>query len=167
MGNRELPMSPDEYVKTLPKVTVAAAVLLTVGEDRPVMLRSVFKRGGWQFPGGNSEYGEDPRTAAAREAEEETGLQVPGPMDLLLMHFIHPGATGWPLPKIVCVFDGGNITWEQFNSIRLDPEEHDHVRALQWDDWATEADASRMKLLNAVHRARLTGRAEYVVRGTP
>ncbi|MCA6090976.1 NUDIX hydrolase [Streptomyces sp. SCA3-4] len=160
-------MSPAEYVKTVPKVTLAAAVLLTVGPDRPVMLRSVFKGTGWQFPGGNTDDGEDPRATAARETEEETGLRVRGPMDLLLMQFIHPGVKGWPIGKIVCVFDGGNITWEQFTSIRLDPEEHDHVRALEWESWVTQADSYRVKLLDTVHRARATGRAAYLVRGTP
>ncbi|MFN2568554.1 MAG: NUDIX hydrolase, partial [Candidatus Dormibacteria bacterium] len=31
---------------------------------------------GWELPGGHCEAGEDPRTAATREAEEETGHAV-------------------------------------------------------------------------------------------
>ncbi|MFI9203216.1 NUDIX hydrolase [Streptomyces sp. NPDC053048] len=92
MGKRKLPMAPAEYVRTRPKVTVSASVLMTVGPDRPVMLQSVFEGTGWQFPGGNSDDGEDPRTTALREAEEETGLRVRGPMNLLLLEYRHPQA---------------------------------------------------------------------------
>ena len=33
-------------------------------------------RGGWEFPGGRIEPGEDPRTAALREFREETGREL-------------------------------------------------------------------------------------------
>lgn len=58
-----------------PKVAVGVAVFR---EDRLLLVRRVMQpgRGRWALPGGYLDAGEDPRLAAAREAEEEAGVLV-------------------------------------------------------------------------------------------
>lgn len=58
-----------------PKV---AAVVFIEHNQRVLLVRRKMNpgRGKWSLPGGFVDYGEDPREAAAREALEETGLEV-------------------------------------------------------------------------------------------
>jgi ADP-ribose pyrophosphatase YjhB (NUDIX family) len=60
---------------TDPKVAVGVAVF---HDDRLLLVRRVMNpgRGRWSLPGGYLDVGEDPRTAAAREALEEAGVEV-------------------------------------------------------------------------------------------
>lgn len=66
-----------------PKVAVGVAVFR---DDRLLLVRRVMNpgRGRWAVPGGFLDAGEDPRRAAAREAEEEAGVmvQVDGVVDV-------------------------------------------------------------------------------------
>jgi len=58
---------------------VGAGVLVTRGDELLLLLRprhDVFGPGTWGLPAGFLEFDESPREAAAREAAEETGLQV-------------------------------------------------------------------------------------------
>lgn len=61
----------------------ATALLVEDAHDRVLFIRrSAASRrfaGWWEFPGGKIDPGEDAATAAAREAREETGLDVPAP----------------------------------------------------------------------------------------
>ncbi|HZS14934.1 MAG TPA: NUDIX domain-containing protein [Candidatus Dormibacteraeota bacterium] len=65
-----------------PTVTVGGAVLPITGaqlalvRDGRVLIQLRPWPPGWEIPGGHCDDGEDPAEAAAREAEEETGLQV-------------------------------------------------------------------------------------------
>jgi ADP-ribose pyrophosphatase YjhB (NUDIX family) len=58
-----------------PKVAVGVAVFRS---DRLLLVRRVMEpgRGRWSLPGGYLDVGEDPRTAAAREAAEEASVDV-------------------------------------------------------------------------------------------
>src|SRR3954454_13096285 len=58
-----------------PKVAVGVAVFR---DDALLLVRRVMEpgRGRWALPGGFVDAGEDPRVAAAREAEEEAGVAV-------------------------------------------------------------------------------------------
>jgi 8-oxo-dGDP phosphatase len=57
----------------------AAVIALVDDEDRVLMIwrhRFVTDRWGWELPGGLVDEGEEPREAAIRELEEETGYQA-------------------------------------------------------------------------------------------
>ena len=68
----------------------ARAVLLD--GDRVLLLRHTYMPG-WHFPGGGVEPGETAEAAARREAEEETGVRVEGPMTLLGLYLQKNEAT--------------------------------------------------------------------------
>jgi 8-oxo-dGTP pyrophosphatase MutT (NUDIX family) len=102
----------------------------------------------WLQPGGHIEHGEDPPTAALREATEETGLVVAHPVaGPLFFHVdVHPGPRGHTHLDLryLLVADGS-----------CDPApgagESPHVRWFTWDEAAAVADAG---LAGAVVRAR-------------
>ncbi|MBN2304750.1 MAG: NUDIX hydrolase [Anaerolineae bacterium] len=58
-----------------PKV---AAVIFIEHRNRVLLVRRVMnpERGKWALPAGYIDYGEDPRDAAVREVQEETGLEI-------------------------------------------------------------------------------------------
>ncbi|MER6349579.1 NUDIX domain-containing protein [Streptomyces sp. NPDC001595] len=147
----------------MPKATVFGAVFFTDDRDRPVQLRSVYsaKVHPWQWPGGTTENDERPWDTAVRECEEETGIVVPGPLQLLAAVFGLPG-TQWPYATAGYVFDGGRLTDQQINDIRLDPDEHAEVRALPLPEWRRLMPERDFARLEAVMEARRTGRAAYV-----
>jgi 8-oxo-dGTP diphosphatase len=69
---------------TQARFTVTAAVVVTDGRGRVLLLKHVFRGGsGWGIPGGFVEAGEQPAEAARRELREEAGLEVE---DLRLVH---------------------------------------------------------------------------------
>ncbi|MET9664882.1 NUDIX domain-containing protein [Streptomyces sp. NPDC006475] len=115
-----MPLSAEAYVRTVPHHTVYGCFYVRDDHDRLVQLRSVYGGRAWQFPGGNTDAGEDPLETARRETAEETGLHLgQGQPRLLLTHYLHPGPR-WPLGKVGFIFDGGTLTAEQLRQIRLD-----------------------------------------------
>ncbi|NBM16979.1 NUDIX domain-containing protein [Streptomyces sp. GC420] len=155
-------LPPEQYAETLPKATVFGAVFFTDEHDRPVQLRSVYSMAvhPWQWPGGTMESGERPWETAVRECEEETGLVVPGPPRLLAAVFSLPGAQ-WPYATAGYIFNGGRLNAQQIKAIRLDPDEHDEVRALSLPEWLPLMPERDFARLTAVMNARRTGTPAY------
>ncbi|MFE6974322.1 NUDIX domain-containing protein [Streptomyces sp. NPDC057682] len=104
----------------------------------PVLLRSrVYEsahgREIWQFPGGNLDHDESPRTAAVTETAEETGLARTSDR-LLAVRFLPPEPS-WPATKHGYVFDGGKLTTAELAAIRLDPAEDTEWAARTPTQW--------------------------------
>ncbi|MEV5514946.1 NUDIX domain-containing protein [Streptomyces flaveolus] len=152
---RPMPMTPTHYAQTVPHHTVYGCLYIRDEHDRPIQLRSVYGSRLWQFPGGNLDaQGEDPLQTARREAVEETGLELgPDAPRLLLTHFVHAGP-GTPLNKVGLVFDGGQLTADQLDRIRLDPAEHDMWAVHDLATWQELMATRAFARLDAVERAR-------------
>jgi len=134
--------APFDQLADLVHVTGSAIV---VG-PRGVVLLVHRKLGFWMQPGGHLEPGEDPATAAAREAHEETGLVVAHPasgpcfvhadvhdaaeshVHLDLRFLVHAAAADDPRPP---------------------PEESQQVRWFGWDEAVSMADDSLRGALQA------------------
>ncbi|MFD8462987.1 methyltransferase [Streptomyces antimycoticus] len=150
-----MPMTPAQYVQTVPHHTVYGCLYVRDEHDRPVQLRSVYGSRLWQFPGGNLDsQGEDPLQTARRETVEETGLELglEAPR-LLLTHFLHAGPR-MPLNKIGLIFDGGRLTPDQLRRIRLDPAEHDMWAVHDMAGWQKLMAPRTFARLDATERAR-------------
>ncbi|MGW2678367.1 NUDIX domain-containing protein [Streptomyces sp. NPDC001436] len=105
-----------------PKALTAANVLFTDGAGRVLLVRPGYgEPGRWLLPGGgiDSDLGETPRAAAAREVREEIGLdRAPG--RLLAVNWSH--RPGYPA-RVRFLYDGGGLDAAALSRIRLEPTE--------------------------------------------
>ncbi|MEU4657814.1 NUDIX domain-containing protein [Streptomyces sp. NPDC023723] len=164
---RPMPMTPTQYAQTIPHHTVYGCLYIRDEDDRPVQLRSVYGSRPWQFPGGNLDaQGEDPLQTARREAVEETGLELglEAP-SLLLTHFLHAGPRQ-PLNKVGFVFDGGQLSADQLDRVRLDPAEHDMWAVHDLSTWQELMAPLAFARLDAIERARRGVGPSYLVTHT-
>jgi 8-oxo-dGTP diphosphatase len=97
---------------------VAAGVLFFDEADRILLVQPTYKDY-WDIPGGYVETGETPAQAAAREVREELGIEATvGPL-LVADWAPHPEEGD----KLLFIFDGGSLTAERMNGIRLQADE--------------------------------------------
>ncbi|GAA3377599.1 NUDIX hydrolase [Streptomyces sannanensis] len=108
------------YIAGLPRVLAGAAALFRDAEGRVLLVEPNYREG-WALPGGTveSDHGETPRQAARRETAEEIGLDVE--LGALLAVDWVPGAQRPPI--VAYVYDGGVLSEEQLQAIRLQEEE--------------------------------------------
>jgi 8-oxo-dGTP diphosphatase len=90
-----------------PTPAIAAAVIVHDSKVLLVKRRIAEGKLSWQFPAGAIESGETPQAAAAREANEETGLTVEP--ERLLGERIHPN-TGRRMLYVACAVLEGNAS---------------------------------------------------------
>jgi 8-oxo-dGTP pyrophosphatase MutT (NUDIX family) len=93
---------PDEFRVATPRV--AAGVLIRDDVGRVLLVKPTYKEG-WDIPGGYVEPGESPKSAAAREVEEELGLSRPIGRLLVVDWAPHPDEGD----KLLFIYDGGDI----------------------------------------------------------
>ncbi|WP_420036115.1 NUDIX domain-containing protein [Streptomyces sp. cg28] len=162
-----MPMTPADYAQTVPHHTVYGCLYIRDEHGRPVQLRSVYGSRLWQFPGGNLDSaGEDPLQTAQREAVEETSLELGlGQPALLMTHFLHAGPR-LPLNKLGLIFDGGQLTPEQLDQIRLDPAEHDMWAVHDLATWQKLMAPRAFARLDAVEQARLGTGPSFLITHT-
>ncbi|MFJ4832991.1 NUDIX domain-containing protein [Streptomyces sp. NPDC088747] len=108
------------YIAGLPRVLAGAAALFRDSDGRVLLVEPNY-RDGWALPGGTveSDEGETPRQGARRETVEEIGLDI-ALGRLLAVDWVH--GTARP-PLVAYLYDGGVLTEQDFNAIRLQEEE--------------------------------------------
>ncbi|MEV4615553.1 NUDIX hydrolase [Kitasatospora sp. NPDC049258] len=153
---------PDRFAAALPRHVVSAGVLLTDPDGRVLMLRQARPYPGhpvwWQIPGGLADHGEQPCRTAVRETEEETGLRLRGPLQLLAVDY-RRAADGWP-PVIDFCFDGGTTAQHPV----LSPE-HDAYDWRSPRDWHGGLQPVQRRWFAALWQARRDGRPRYLTDG--
>ncbi|MFE1794274.1 NUDIX domain-containing protein [Streptomyces sp. NPDC059525] len=105
-----------------PKALTAANVLFTDAAGGVLLVRPGYgETGRWLLPGGgvDSDLGETPRAAAAREVREEIGLDL-APGRLLAVNWSH--RPGYPA-RVRFLYDGGVLDAAALDRIRLEPTE--------------------------------------------
>lgn len=100
-------------------MVTASGALFRDEADRVLLVCPTYKPG-WEIPGGVAEEGESPLEACLRELHEELALVPPEPLRLLVADWVpatdRPGGMRW-------IFDGGLLTPEWIEALRLPPEE--------------------------------------------
>lgn len=142
-----------------PTVQVAAGVVFTDHRGRVLLVEQTYKDS-WDLPGGVVEVGESPLAAAAREINEELGLEVPLGRLMCVDH--RPRVRGVRSDALKFLFDGGQLTGPQLEGIAMAPDEIRAWRFVGRDDlhhYAIPALANRI-------RAALSGHA-YLEDGEP
>jgi 8-oxo-dGTP diphosphatase len=150
-----------DFTATLARKRMGAGVLLSDGQDRALICEPTYKDY-WEIPGGVVEADESPYVAAVREIEEELGLTV-RPGRLLVTDWVppRPGRT----EGLMLIFDGGVLTPEQADGIRLPADE------LRSWAWCTEQQAAGRlsdllaRRFAAAMRARAEGTTVYLEDG--
>lgn len=108
------------YIASLPRVLAGAAVLFRDAGGRVLLVEPNYREG-WALPGGTieSDDGETPREGARRETLEEIGLDRPLGRLLAVDWARGPGRP----PLVSYLYDGGVLSEDEFQAIRLQEEE--------------------------------------------
>lgn len=128
----EPPLPKAEYLATRPRIRAKARALFTDPAGRVLLVRLPSRPGDpvsayWDLPGGSVEADhEAPRAAARREVREELGWDH-RPGRLLALDWMPGPADGagrtegsrYGLPVLHYVFDGGTVTAERLDTLRL------------------------------------------------
>jgi 8-oxo-dGTP diphosphatase len=141
---------------------VAAGVLLFDDAGQILLVQPTYKDYR-DIPGGYVETGETPAQAAAREVHEELGIEAAiGPL-LVADWAPHPDEGD----KLLFVFDGGTLTAEQVDAIRLQADE---LASYAFHDPAEAGTLLIPRLgrrVTAAIDAHKAGRTTYLERGVP
>lgn len=113
-------MDPAEYFASRPAVFVAAGVLMRNAAGDVLVVKPTYAPR-WVIPGGAMDPGESPRQTAQRETLEELGIDR-DPGALLCVDFVPPRPHR-PMPGIVYLFDGGELSGAEQTVIRLPNDE--------------------------------------------
>lgn len=116
----------------LPRKRVIAHVLMRDAIGRVLLCETRFKTD-WELPGGIVEPFESPRTGAAREVQEELGLDLP--IGRLLLADWMPPYLGWE-DAVELIFDGGTVAAEDVPGLVLQPSEIASVALCTLDEAA-------------------------------
>jgi 8-oxo-dGTP diphosphatase len=118
------------YIEQLPKKRMAAGALLRNLLGQLLLVKPTY-RPEWLLPGGAVELNESPRSGCVREVHEELGLWLP--LQGLLCVDYRP-ADNEKSEAVHFVFDGGILTEELVNHIRLPQSELEAFTLLAPDD---------------------------------
>ncbi|MEO3803278.1 NUDIX hydrolase [Nonomuraea sp. B1E8] len=138
---------------------ITAHLLAADKAGRLLILRTATNHGRWQLPGGRAHAGESPRTAAAREAREEIGLDLPA--GELLVSAWTPGSQG-RRDRFALLFSTRQLTSADLGAITL--------QANEVDAWSMVESAEVRNLVHPLMAERLAalpafGRGRYIEHG--
>ncbi|MBV9023651.1 MAG: NUDIX hydrolase [Streptomycetaceae bacterium] len=111
-------MPENEHEQRMARPRVAAGALFFDSHDHVLLVRPSYKPG-WEIPGGYVEAKESPLDACRREVQEELGISPPIGT-LLVVDWAPNPPEG---DKILYVFDGGQLTPEEAEAIKLTADE--------------------------------------------
>ncbi|QXJ23129.1 NUDIX hydrolase [Actinomadura graeca] len=150
----------DDPAATFAHARAAAGVLFFNDQDHIMLVEPSYKDYR-DIPGGYVERGETPYQAAKREVAEELCIR-PEIGRLLVADWAPNPAEG---DKVLFLFDGGVLTTEQLDALRLEPGE---LVGCQFHDIAQIHDLTiprlARRLLHA-HAARSDGSTRYLEHG--
>jgi 8-oxo-dGTP pyrophosphatase MutT (NUDIX family)/GNAT superfamily N-acetyltransferase len=152
----------------LPSKIIGAGAVFFDAEGRVLIVEPSYKDH-WEIPGGVVEDTEPPYDGACREVLEELGLDRP--LGRLLVVDWSPPSGRRPVDIVAFVFDGGVLSAEDIDRIRLQEDELRGYRFCKVDDGVNEAEDLLPPILTkrvvAAVRARLSGQTAYLQRGEP
>lgn len=96
----------DAFYALLPRRRVGAGALFMNEQGWPLVVEPTYKPT-WEIPGGGVEAGEDPRTCAAREVQEEMGIEIELGRMLVIDHKSESMPQG---DSTMIIYDGGVLT---------------------------------------------------------
>lgn len=120
----------DAYYASLPRRRVGAGVLFVSEQGWPLVVEPTYKPT-WEIPGGSVETGEDPRTCAVREVQEELGIEIGLGRMLVIDHQSEPMPRG---DSTMIIYDGGVLM--DPSSIRLQESELRSFRFMEENELA-------------------------------
>ncbi len=116
-------MTDAEYHASLPKKQVGTAVLFFNTQNELLILKPNYKEG-WLVPGGSNDEGESPLACAIRETHEEIGLRF---QSFDLVGVLHSSGSGHKADSLKFIFNGGILSENQIQDIRLQTSEFDEM----------------------------------------
>jgi 8-oxo-dGTP diphosphatase len=161
---------PDAYREHLaegnarqPRKRVSADMLLRDQRGQILLVNPTYKPD-WDMPGGMAEGNEPPAEAAQREVHEELALDIQ-PQRLLCVDWVPPHDPWDDL--LAFIFDGGVLTDEQIDGIRLLDGEIHCAEFLTADQASRRLSQRTWRRLHAAIQALDNGAARYLQDGQP
>lgn len=151
-----------EFYNTRPKIRTDGGVLIFDQQGSLLLVKPNY-RNTWAWPGGGSEPGESPMTAAQRECEEEIGL-CPGPLEPAFMNYIPPRADG-SLDKIHFVFTIGPVEKGFIRRLTLQQSELDDAQFVAIERLDSYVKKYRGRAVRTYLENRVSGAMLYLEDG--
>ncbi|MEV0577199.1 NUDIX hydrolase [Streptomyces sp. NPDC050392] len=150
-----------QYATSRHAAWLGAAAIITDQVGRVLVVHPTYRPDdSWLLPGGVVESGEHPHVTCRREITEELGLADLPLARLLAVHSLsphHPDVqSGTPFPgEVRFVFDGGTLTPDQVEAIRLPREELSEYAFMETRDALQRLRPVDGQIMLAAYRARL------------
>jgi 8-oxo-dGTP pyrophosphatase MutT (NUDIX family) len=162
------PSASDDYYSSRPQHLASGGVIFRDSVGRVLLVRPTYVDAKyrdtekWEIPGGGAEHGDFPVDTARREIKEELGLDIT-PGRLLVVDCV-PGGTD-RRPLINFVFDGGTLTSEQEQAIKLEDAELSDWRYCGRDDYVARLEDHMSRRVDACLDSLRTGTTGYLHHG--
>lgn len=138
-------------VKQQASKDIVVAGLLTNEHDEVLIVQPSHKEG-WIFPGGYVEVGESPSEAFSREMLAEIGIESLKPKRLLSVDY-----RGHTDEYVMFIFDGGVITQDLIDTIKLPPQLLEYKFASREEAMSLLRPNSARRLLPTLEARNKTG----------